>query len=100
MNPADIRTVYLAPEEFSKPLELELKGIIGRRDHLIFTDQPPQNVFWAQNIWRQPTLIEIDNMATHIMVADQHAESTKIWTTIAGGRHVRKPAEQHLKPRF
>jgi 23S rRNA (cytidine2498-2'-O)-methyltransferase len=61
---AKIKSAYLAPEGFQDQLVKELEGVLSCHGRLVLTDhhlkKPP---FWAQNSWRNPTLIPIQSIA-------------------------------------
>ena len=52
---AEIKSAYLAPEGFSKPLLKEVDGVIVVHNQLILSSQPFINAHWAQNIWKNPS---------------------------------------------
>lgn len=56
----NIGTAYLAAEGFEKQLAAELSGVTDRYDRLFVTDQPPQDAFWAQNIWHNPIIAKFE----------------------------------------
>lgn len=58
-----IGTAYLAPEGYEKQLLNELKDVVQQYDRLILTDSPPQQVFWAQNIWFEPTTAHFESIS-------------------------------------
>ena len=57
-----IKTAYLAPTDYQKQLEAELTGIVSRHGRLVLTDQPPQEAFWAQNVWSNPQVIAVESI--------------------------------------
>lgn len=54
---------YLAPEGFEKNLENDLGKIEERYDRLFFSKTPPEEVFWAQNIWYLPFKVKIASIS-------------------------------------
>jgi 23S rRNA (cytidine2498-2'-O)-methyltransferase len=57
-----IQSAYLAPEGLAEPLLEELEGVIAVHDRLILSSQPARQVYWAQNIWRNPQVFNIDSI--------------------------------------
>jgi 23S rRNA (cytidine2498-2'-O)-methyltransferase len=56
------RTAYLAPEGLEEALERELKGSVARRERLLISEGPPQEVRFAQNIWYEPQEISFQSI--------------------------------------
>jgi len=56
-------TGYLAAPGFERPLFGELERIIEAHGRLIIAAGPPQDVFWAQNVWLEPVRIPIASIA-------------------------------------
>lgn len=61
-KPQETGAAYLSAEGFFEQLKSELKGITKIHDRLILTDQPLQNSYWAQNIWKNPIIIPINSI--------------------------------------
>jgi 23S rRNA (cytidine2498-2'-O)-methyltransferase len=59
---AKIKSAYLAAEGLTQPLLKELDGVIAIHDRLVLSSKPAQEVFWAQNIWRNPETLSIDSI--------------------------------------
>ncbi|MBT5549482.1 MAG: hypothetical protein HOJ79_03285 [Nitrospina sp.] len=57
-----IQSAYLAPEGLTEPLLEELEGVIAVHDRLILSSQPAKQAHWAQNIWRNPQVFNIDSI--------------------------------------
>ncbi len=57
-----IKSAYLAAEGLTQPLLKELDDVIAIHDRLVLSSQPAQEVFWAQNIWRNPETLSIDSI--------------------------------------
>jgi 23S rRNA (cytidine2498-2'-O)-methyltransferase len=55
-------TAYLAPEGYEKPLLSEITGVVAQYNRLILTEQPPQQTFWAQNVWYEPTITRFESI--------------------------------------
>lgn len=89
MSP-NIQSAYLSAVGYGSQLEQELEGIVGRHGGLYLSDQPPQESFWAQNIWKNPERhgIESINHAARLLkniqrnwcgyAVDLHRRSTLI----------------------
>ncbi len=60
---AHIGTAYLAPEGYEKQTAQEIQGVIARYDRLFLTDSKPQQVFWAQNVWYEPSIIPFETIS-------------------------------------
>lgn len=58
----EIKSAYLAAEGLMDPLLKELEGVTSVHGQLILSTQPAKNVFWAQNIWRNPQLLNIKSI--------------------------------------
>lgn len=54
---------YLAPDGFERNLENDLGKIEERYDRLFFSKTPPDEVFWAQNIWIKPFKVKISSIS-------------------------------------
>lgn len=54
---------YLAPIGFEKNLENELFDIKEKYGRLYFSTTPPNEVFWAQNIWLKPLKKKISSIS-------------------------------------
>lgn len=63
MTNKDMKTGYLTPKGYEKQLLNELEGVIAQYDRLVLTDQPPQQVFWSQNIWYAPKVVHFDSIS-------------------------------------
>lgn len=58
----EINSAYLAAEGLLEPLLQELEGITDIHDQLVLSSQPAKQSYWAQNIWRNPKIIQIDSI--------------------------------------
>lgn len=58
----EINSAYLAAEGFLEPLLKELDGITDIKDRLVFSSQPATKSYWAQNIWHNPKIIQINSI--------------------------------------
>lgn len=56
-------TAYLAAENFEKELEEELGGVDQSYGRLLLKENGPKFASWAQNIWFEPQLIEIQSIS-------------------------------------
>lgn len=54
---------YLAPLGFEEVLERELKDVKEKYGRLFFSTTPPNEVFWAQNVWLSPFKKKIVSIA-------------------------------------
>lgn len=54
---------YLAPVGLEKMLENDLQEIKERYGRLFFSSTPPNEVYWAQNIWYTPVKIKISSIS-------------------------------------
>ena len=63
MNMKKVGTAYLAPEGYEKQLLAEIDGVVEHYGRLILTDQPPQQAFWAQNIWFEPFIESFESIS-------------------------------------
>ncbi len=57
------RTGYLAAEGLEKALLRELKNVEQQIDRLIITEGDEQEVYWAQNVWRDLKIIPFDSIS-------------------------------------
>ena len=91
----NVQSAYLAAEGFEKQLEQELEGIVDRRERLFLSDQPVQPAFWAQNIWRNPQVLEIEsiNHAARILKSIQ-----RNWSLYSTSHHRRSTLIQEKLP--
>ena len=91
----NVQSAYLAAEGFEKQLEQELEGIVDRRERLFLSDQPAQAAFWAQNIWRNPQVLEIEsiNHAARILKSIQ-----RNWSLYSTSHHRRSTLIQEKLP--
>ena len=55
-------TAYLAPEGFIHELIDELGKVDDVYDRLVIAAGPPRPVIWADNLWLNPRLIEIESI--------------------------------------
>lgn len=53
---------YLAPEGFEADLERELGEISARYGRLLMSPGPEKKAAWAQNVWRNPVVLEIESI--------------------------------------
>ncbi len=59
---SEIQSAYLAAEGFTEPLLQELDGAVAVHDRLVLSSQPVKEAHWAQNIWENPVILEIDSI--------------------------------------
>ena len=55
-------TGYLAAEGFTDELVHELGTVREVHDRLVICDGPPRDAAWAQNVWLEPTLLEVESI--------------------------------------
>ncbi|QPJ63067.1 MAG: hypothetical protein G3M70_14760 [Candidatus Nitronauta litoralis] len=91
----EIKSAYLLAEGYESQLEQELAGIVGRHGRLFFSDQPPQNVFWAQNIWHNPQTHEIESINHAVRTLKQIQRN---WCCYAKDLHRRSALIQEKLP--
>lgn len=58
-----VKTGYLAPEGYENQLLAEIKGGVEQYGRLILTEESPQQVFWAQNIWYEPFTAHFESIS-------------------------------------
>ncbi len=56
-------TAYLAPEGYEKQLAQEIKHVTATYDRLLLTQEKPQQTFWSQNIWHNPTISKFESIS-------------------------------------
>ena len=61
MNPP-IRSAYLAGDKFLEPLLQELDGTTAVHGQLVLSSQPAKKAHWAQNIWENPIVLQINSI--------------------------------------
>ncbi len=59
---SEIRSAYLAAEDFSSQLLGEVPGVIASHGQLVLSSEPATNVLWAQNIWNNPVVFSIESI--------------------------------------
>ena len=55
-------TAYLAADGFEAELETEIGTVADRYGHLFLAEGTPKPSIWAQNIWRNPQIIEVTSI--------------------------------------
>ena len=61
MNP-QIQSAYLAGDKFLEPLLQELDGTTAVHGQLVLSSQPAKKAHWAQNIWENPIVLQINSI--------------------------------------
>jgi len=56
-------TGYLAAPGYEQQLGAEIQGPFEKFDRLFLTDQMPQHLFWAQNIWFNPIVEHFESIS-------------------------------------
>ncbi len=59
---SEIKSAYLAAKGFTEPLLKELNGAVAVHGQLVLSSQPARKAHWAQNIWENPVVLEIDSI--------------------------------------
>jgi 23S rRNA (cytidine2498-2'-O)-methyltransferase len=70
-------TGYLSPPDSQDLLRKELKNIIREYDRLILAEGPPQTVYWAQNVWLDPQIIQFTSISD---AAKKLKDLQKLWS--------------------
>lgn len=58
-----LSTAYLAAEGYEKQLCQEIDGIVEQYGRLFLTNRAPQQTYWAQNIWYEPTIDRFESIS-------------------------------------
>ena len=82
----NVVTGYLSAEGHVDRLVSELKGVVAVHDRLVFTSCPIQKVYWAQNIWLNPVVL---NIASITDAARQLKAIQGSWALFPTGLHRR-----------
>lgn len=56
------QTAYLAADGFERDLEAEIGPVTQRYGRLLLTDDAPRPSAWAQNIWHNPVVLEVESI--------------------------------------
>ncbi len=62
MTFSEIRSAYLAAEDFSSQLLGEVSGVIASHGLLVLSSEPATNALWAQNTWHNPVVFSIESI--------------------------------------
>lgn len=79
-------TAYLAPKDFINELKFELKNIQAIYDRLILCEGPTQATSWAQHIWFDCQIAQIESINEAANILKQNA---KIWCNYSFSHHRR-----------
>lgn len=88
-------TAYLAAEGYEKQLSAELKHVTQRYDRLFVTEGPPQQAFWAQNIWLEPFTAHFESISEAAAILKKIQRN---WTLYPFAEHRRATLIQEKLP--
>jgi 23S rRNA (cytidine2498-2'-O)-methyltransferase len=86
---------YLAPEGFEAMLENELLDVKYRYGRLFLSSTPPENIFWAQNVWYSPFMIRISSITNGAKILK---DMQRNWALYAYSNHRRASLIQEKLP--
>ncbi len=93
----NISTAYLSAEGYVDRLTSELEGVVAVHDRLVFTDHPLQSVYWAQNVWLNPIIVNINSISD---AARQLKAIQSSWILYPVGLHRRAAFIEEKLPRI